>query len=291
LSLVVTKKKEILEEMDDLVDRIDMAKNLDKIGGFTSIIKHLESQHPSLQWRAAQVFATVVQNNPYCQEAALKHNAISAIIHMFEQFYAVGIPSEDMHKVVFKALTASSCFIRHFQPAIEQFVQHNGVKLVLGTITSEQTTMRVKKKALYFLCYLLEQNQITRTTRTILEINAIPVIIGLMFNTKLADFIVRENAIKVMILLCKNGGMDEIKNAKHKIIPQVKARQSEISTLVKQDDIDQVEDEVNLLTEFLDTLKNFTYVPPASSPMATTTTTTTPHHHTTHSANPAFYFD
>jgi len=272
LNLVLTKKKEMLEELDTLVDRIDMAKDLNKIGGFIYIIKTLGSKYPSLQWRAAQVFATVVQNNPYCQEVAHKLNATDAIIRLFYQFLSTNNPSNDEIKVVFKALTASSCFIRSYEPALRQFVK-GGVKGVIKTLISEKASLRTKKKVLFLLCYLVEQEEITKATRGIICLDAIPAIIKQMFNTK-SDVVGRENSIRIMILMCKNGGVDEIRKEKFIIIPQVKSRQDEIQALVNQDDIEMCEDEANLLHEFLDILENFVYVPPVSSVSNTTNTNT-----------------
>jgi hypothetical protein len=42
--------------------------DLHKIGGLHTLLELLGSQHPSLRWRAAEVVATCVQNNPPVQE-------------------------------------------------------------------------------------------------------------------------------------------------------------------------------------------------------------------------------
>ena len=56
-----------LEELMDIVESIDFARDLRSIGGLPVLKALMTSAHPSLRWRAADVVATCAQNNPPVQ--------------------------------------------------------------------------------------------------------------------------------------------------------------------------------------------------------------------------------
>lgn len=56
-----------LEELMDIVESIDFARDLRSIGGLPVLKALMRSPHPSLRWRAADVVATCAQNNPPVQ--------------------------------------------------------------------------------------------------------------------------------------------------------------------------------------------------------------------------------
>ena len=72
-----------------------------KIGGYSFITKLLESPHPGLQWRAADLLATMVQNNLTCQQGALEARMLPQLLDM--------VDTEEEEMVRVKALYAVSC--------------------------------------------------------------------------------------------------------------------------------------------------------------------------------------
>jgi len=73
-----------------------------RIGGFHILPILLSSRHAELRWRAADLIATLTQNNPYCQRAVLEIKLLPRLIKLLDD------ASEDEHVRV-KALYALSC--------------------------------------------------------------------------------------------------------------------------------------------------------------------------------------
>jgi hsp70-interacting protein len=67
-----------LEELMEIVESIDFARDLKSIGGFPVLKALVECDHPTLRWRAAEVMATCCQNNLSVQ-----------VNLMFFQFYHI----------------------------------------------------------------------------------------------------------------------------------------------------------------------------------------------------------
>lgn len=53
----------LLEELMEIVESIDFARDLRSIGGLPVLKALVQGVHPSLRWRAADVIATCCQNN------------------------------------------------------------------------------------------------------------------------------------------------------------------------------------------------------------------------------------
>lgn len=72
-----------------------------KMGAYSVLDQLLRSDHADIRWRAAQLFATVVQNNPYCQQKALEANLLPLL--------AQKVDNDVSMLVRVKALYAVSC--------------------------------------------------------------------------------------------------------------------------------------------------------------------------------------
>ena len=72
-----------------------------KIGGYTMTRGLLSSDKEGLRWRAADLMATLTQNNPVCQKAAMDDQFLPRLLTM--------IDSTDTDLVRTKALYAVSC--------------------------------------------------------------------------------------------------------------------------------------------------------------------------------------
>jgi len=73
-----------------------------RIGGFHILPLLLSSGHAELRWRAADLIATLTQNNPYCQNAVLEAKLLPMLVKLLDD------ASED-EQVRVKALYAVSC--------------------------------------------------------------------------------------------------------------------------------------------------------------------------------------
>jgi hsp70-interacting protein len=99
--------------------------DLHKIGGLPTLLQLMSSQHPSLRWRAAEVAATCMANNPPVQRWFMAGGALSHILDLL---------SDPNVKVQTKALLAVSALVRHYQPGLEAFRLAGGLQKVLGLL-------------------------------------------------------------------------------------------------------------------------------------------------------------
>jgi len=156
-------KENALEELVDRLCQIDNAKFFaikhggdGKLGLLMRLIgtENLES----IRWRAAEVFGTVVQNNPEPQQKAIEMNAI--------QFFLKLLKTERNEKVATKILFALSCLMRGERPKkiIQAFVEEGGLE-VLRHLLNRDDAVRLTKKILFLLMWLFQESPNT-TVRT-----------------------------------------------------------------------------------------------------------------------------
>jgi len=193
--MVRTKKENALDELDELVERIDSAIDLYKVGGFPHLLDCLRSLFPSVRSRAAHVLATTVQNNPKCQEWALEQKALNVLL---EDLKISDEPSEDEAKVPEKVLYAIAGLTRSFQPAQRAFVQLNGISLVVDLLINPKASLRVKKKALLALHHFVKDDKTVRENFSQKLVPALSVLIGN------EDIDLREQVLKTLIELGKD---------------------------------------------------------------------------------------
>ncbi|GIL82565.1 hypothetical protein Vretimale_12024 [Volvox reticuliferus] len=144
------EREALLDELMDIVSSIDYAKDLHKIGGLPVILELLSGPHPSLQWRAAEVVATCVANNPPVQQWFLEGGVLPKLV-------ALAGPSESDGKVRTKALLALSGLVRHFGPGLQALQEAGGLALLVSSLCT--TDRRVARKAMTLLTYMLSQRR------------------------------------------------------------------------------------------------------------------------------------
>ncbi|KAL3161427.1 hypothetical protein ABBQ32_010316 [Trebouxia sp. C0010 RCD-2024] len=141
---VVQQKQDVLEELLEIVDNIDNARDLHTIGGLPTLLSLLQAPQASIRWRAAEVVATCVQNNPPVQQWFMEGGAMPKLLHLLHD--------EDASCRI-KALLALSCLIRLNPLALEVFRQKRGViQLVDAARDSE---VKVQRKALHLLRHVI----------------------------------------------------------------------------------------------------------------------------------------
>jgi len=129
-------KERALENLELHVQRLDLANDFHKIGGYTLLIGLLNSEHEGLQWRAGDLIATLVQNNPYCQNAALETGLVPALIQVLD--------SDASPLVKTKALYALSSLIRNFPEGQKSFIENDGFSVLVRTMLSGEERIIVK---------------------------------------------------------------------------------------------------------------------------------------------------
>lgn len=135
----------LLDELLTRADQVDNAQTFVKLKGLPVLLKLFETERAETRALAAEVFATVVQNNPPCQKAALELNSMKNLRALSED-------TDESCRV--RALLALSCLIRGDEKAEEDFLgsDFNGVGLLDNALTSG--IVRLQRKALFLLRFL-----------------------------------------------------------------------------------------------------------------------------------------
>eukprot|EP00775_Hariotina_reticulata_P008959 gene8959-9135_t len=123
--LSLAEKEALCDELMELVESLDHARDLHKIGGLPTLLQLMSSQHPSLRWRAAEIAATCMANNPPVQRWFMEGGALSPILALL---------SDPNPVVQTKALLAVSALVRHYQPGLEAFRLAGGLQKLLGLL-------------------------------------------------------------------------------------------------------------------------------------------------------------
>jgi hsp70-interacting protein len=113
----VARKAELLDELHDIVENIDHARDLVKVGGLPTLLRLLRSPHASLRWRAADVLAASAANNPPVQRWMLGQGALPPLMALLElSAEAAAFPADsraDLLRARTKAVHALSALVRH----------------------------------------------------------------------------------------------------------------------------------------------------------------------------------
>jgi hsp70-interacting protein len=84
--------------------------DLHKIGGLPTLLSLMSSPHPSLRWRAAELAATCMANNPPVQRWFMEGGALAPLLALLADSHPV---------VVTKAVLGLSALVRHYNLGLE----------------------------------------------------------------------------------------------------------------------------------------------------------------------------
>ncbi|GAB4821321.1 hypothetical protein N2152v2_008367 [Parachlorella kessleri] len=140
------EKEMLLEELMELVEGIDQAKDLHTIGGLPTLLDLLQSEHSSLRWRAAEVVATCVQNNPPVQQWFMEGGVLPLLLRLLDD--------EDVSCQV-KGLLALGCLIRGYHPALLAFRERGGLGVLCSLLQQRQDQRRLSRKCFQLLAYMV----------------------------------------------------------------------------------------------------------------------------------------
>lgn len=175
-SKALAQKCELLEELTEIVENIDFARDLHKIGGLQTLLALLSSPHAALRWRAAEVVGMAVQSNEPVQKWFLDGHVMQPVLAMLHD-------TDSTCRT--KALLALSCLVRHSAPALSAFhaadgmwelthlVQDNAPANSTGefqpspSAPDQQADVRQLRKALQLLTYIAQEDP--RQTSAILK--------------------------------------------------------------------------------------------------------------------------
>ncbi|KAH9845574.1 Hsp70 nucleotide exchange factor fes1 [Teratosphaeria destructans] len=100
------------DNLEQLIEHIDNANNLESLGMWRPLIEQLHHAEPDMRRSAAACCSTAVQNNVKSQEKLLQHGALPVLARM-----ATEDPDRAVRK---KAVSALSSQVRNFQPGLDE---------------------------------------------------------------------------------------------------------------------------------------------------------------------------
>ncbi|CAH0481464.1 unnamed protein product [Peronospora belbahrii] len=145
----------LLDELLIRIDQIDNAQNFVKMGGLRVMRNVIEKyEHVSSRALAAEVCAVVVQNNPFCQDAAVASGLVEVLCTMARN-------EKDVTCRV-KAVLGISCLVRHHAGAEKRFLDAtcNGLDLLRRNLEGAMD-IRLQRKSLFLLRYLIRNSRST----------------------------------------------------------------------------------------------------------------------------------
>jgi hypothetical protein len=82
-SFPIDERRTAFENLEDLIENIDNANNMDVLGLWTRVINHLESEDAELRRIAAWCCAAAAQNNVKCQERVCRTPLVPVRISVY----------------------------------------------------------------------------------------------------------------------------------------------------------------------------------------------------------------
>ncbi|XP_022966576.1 uncharacterized protein LOC111466217 [Cucurbita maxima] len=241
--------EDMLDELQEHVESIDMANDLHSIGGLLPLLGFLKNSHANIRAKAAEVVATIVQNNPRSQQMVMELNGLESLLLNFTSDPDVNART--------KALGAISSLIRQNKTGIAAFRLANGYAGLRDALGSE--SVRFQRKALNLVHYLLREN--TSDCHIVNELGFPCIMLHLASSD---DAEVREAALCGLLELAKDktgenggGGLGEDDDDKLK---QVLEERMKGISLLSPEDLGAAREERQLL----DSLWNVCYKEPLS---------------------------
>eukprot|EP01017_Pseudomicrothorax_dubius_P011058 TRINITY_DN14069_c0_g1_i2.p1 TRINITY_DN14069_c0_g1~~TRINITY_DN14069_c0_g1_i2.p1 ORF type:complete len:259 (+),score=45.87 TRINITY_DN14069_c0_g1_i2:113-889(+) len=149
------KRKAALDELLDLVDGPDNAKDFCLIGGLIPLIRIMleGSLYDSVRELALRVFTSIAQNNMQVQQFSLMNGAMNLLSVVANTTLAKPVQEAAVSAI-------SSLFRGENLAGIRSFIEADGIELVLHVVRNESGayTLRSRTKAMNFIKGLLSQD-------------------------------------------------------------------------------------------------------------------------------------
>ncbi|KAK1424506.1 hypothetical protein QVD17_19836 [Tagetes erecta] len=147
LSLSLVDHHRALEELLVLVEAIDNANDLHKMGGLSVVIRELTNSDSGIRTTCAWIIGKASQNNPVVQEQVLELGALPTLMMM--------VKSSFIDEAI-KALYAVSSIIRNNQNGIELFFSEGGDLVVQGVLSNTTNDVRLHRRSVSLVGDLAE---------------------------------------------------------------------------------------------------------------------------------------
>ncbi|KAB0791154.1 hypothetical protein PPYR_02954 [Photinus pyralis] len=193
-----------LETILDYIDNTDVANDFHKIGGFSIFNPCLKCVKSEIRAGACDVIAELCQNNPYCQRMVLDAALIPTLVKI--------LATDSSNTVCVKALYAISCVIRQYTEGFHQFVQYEGLSVLLKTLQKNDDKLTTKTT---FLLSSLCGTQPDLMSRLVF-LEYVPLLISLLNNVRKPS---HEHILSLLLLLAteNHSAMMCCKDPKYKL--------------------------------------------------------------------------
>lgn len=146
-SISLEDRLRALEELLVLVEPIDNANDLDKLGGLAAVIRQLDNVEPDVRKLAAWVLGKASQNNPVVQKQVLDLGTLTKLMKMVRS---------DFVEEATKALYAVSAIIRNNFYGQEVFYAEAGDLMLKDVLRNSTFDIRLRRKCVFLVGDLAE---------------------------------------------------------------------------------------------------------------------------------------
>ncbi|CAL0306763.1 unnamed protein product [Lupinus luteus] len=147
VSLSLEDRYRALHELLELVEPIDNANDLNKLGGLLAVTQELNHSDSGIRTTAAWILGKASQNNPVVQQQVLELRVLSRLMDM--------VKSNSVEEAN-KALHAISALIRNNLASHELFYAEAGGLMLQDILRDAKLDIRLRRKAVLLLTDLAE---------------------------------------------------------------------------------------------------------------------------------------
>uniref|UniRef100_A0A5B7BIV4 Putative hsp70 nucleotide exchange factor FES1 isoform X2 n=1 Tax=Davidia involucrata TaxID=16924 RepID=A0A5B7BIV4_DAVIN len=146
-SLPLEDHHRALQKLLILVEPIDNAIDLHKLGGLPVVIRELNSPDPEMRTTSAWILGKASQNNPVVQKRVLELGALIKLMKMVKSSFI---------EEATKALYAVSALVRNNLDAQELFYAEAGDLMLQDIMSNSSIDIRLRKKSVFLVADLAE---------------------------------------------------------------------------------------------------------------------------------------
>lgn len=147
LSLSLEDRHRALQELLILVEPIDNANDLNKLGGLTAVIKDLNNSNPEIRTISAWILGKASQNNPFVQNQILELGTLAKLMEMAHSEFT---------EEATKALYAISALTRNNLEGQRLFYNEAGDLMLQKILSNSSIDIRLLRKSVFLLADLVE---------------------------------------------------------------------------------------------------------------------------------------
>ncbi|XP_042051805.1 hsp70 nucleotide exchange factor FES1-like isoform X2 [Salvia splendens] len=147
LSISLDDRHRALQELLILVEPIDNANELHKLGGLTAVIKDLNHSNPDIRTISAWILGTASQNNLFVQNQILELGTLAKLME---------IAHSDFIEEAIKALYAISALIRNNPEGQQLFYKEAGDLMLQKILSNSSIDIRLHRKSVFLLADLVD---------------------------------------------------------------------------------------------------------------------------------------